>query len=252
MNMVNFVRFLAGLPDDVAQDATLGDQAQHGAVLMAVDNTVSSPGNPGDMDSAFFNEASTAVSQSLVAMGYSTLPNTVKAWVSETAGSILPRRRWILNPQMQYTGLGFCNGSSAFADMMALDTSRAATVSYDYTAWPGGEAFPVQFFSSTSPWSVTLNPSRYQAPVAAAITVAMRRASDGKVWILNSTDTNTSGPYLAVDNSPAGVGNCIMFLADSAVTISAGDQYTVLVAGLKKADGSDTSIYYTVNFFDLP
>ena len=43
-----------------------------------------------------------------------------------------------------------------------------------------------------------------------------------------------------------------MFLADSAVSVSAGDQYTVLVAGLKKADGSDTSIYYTVNFFDLP
>ena len=50
----NFIRWLAGL-EPLELDGALNDLAQHGAVLMAANGTLShAPGQPEDMDDAFF------------------------------------------------------------------------------------------------------------------------------------------------------------------------------------------------------
>ena len=65
VNLANFARYLAGLNDDLVQDAALNEQAQYGTVLMAASNQFDHhPSKPANMDEAFFQKGYSSTSSS--------------------------------------------------------------------------------------------------------------------------------------------------------------------------------------------
>jgi uncharacterized protein YkwD len=253
VNSINYARFLAGLPDDVTLDATNNDKAQHGAVLLAAGTFAHSQPKPADMDQAFFDMANAATSSSNIGWGYGDLANFNFGCVDDgDTGNIdrVGHRRWILNPPLLKTGMGFANARS---DTYVFDWSRVSAVSYDSIKWPCAGPFPAEMIDASVPWSVTLNPSLYSyAAGTAGHTVTLRRARDGKVWTFTSADTNKSGEYFNFETGGYGVANCFIFRPDPASvgSYAVGDVFDVTISGgiTRKADGSPATVSYSTQF----
>jgi uncharacterized protein YkwD len=257
VTMLNFLRFLAGLPDDVVNDATLTSNAQHGAVLMAAVQQLShDPDDPGDMDPDFYLTADTACSYSNIGLGYSTFEQFAAGLMHDSSGfnlSTAGHRRWILNPQMQKTGFGFAMGGSSYyyMAMWAMDSTRSETFAYDTIAWPSGPAFPSDYFADDDPWTLTLNPSNYQSLVLEDVTVTVLDITEVITYTLDENDNTaaSSGEYLNVSNMNYGVPRCIIFRPGDAVTYDDGDRFDITITGVRNTDGSAATIEYSVEFF---
>jgi uncharacterized protein YkwD len=252
LNAINYVRYLAGLPDDVTLDATYNSRAQHGAVLIAVGEFAHSQPKPADMAQAFYDVANAATSSSNLGWGYSSL------WAfnfscMDDDGSNMDRvghRRWLLNPPLQKTGMGY---ASSRTDTYVFDWSRSVAVAYDAVKWPCAGPFPIEMFGVEVPWSITLNPALYTWTAGTAgHTVTLRRESDGRTWTFTSADTNKNGEYFNFETSGYGVANCFVFRPDPAAlgTYAAGDVFEVTLSGgiFSKADGSPATVSYTTAF----
>lgn len=249
---INYMRYLAGLPDDIALDPDLVSAAQHGAVLLAAGQFAHSQPRPADMPQTFYDIGNAANGQSNIGWGYPTLWNFNVASASDSEPSNLAQlghRRWLLNPQMRYTGMGFANGRSA---TYAFDSRRASAVDYESINWPAAGYFPVEMFDARTPWSVSLNPAKYRYDRGpAGHTVTLTRIRDGRVWTFNSADTNTSGEYFNFDTNGFGVPNAFVFRPDPASVgrYLPGDRFTVTISGgIYRRDGSPTTISYTTIF----
>lgn len=256
-NMMNFMRCLAGLPDDVELDDTLCSQAQHGAVLLAATNKMShTPSRPADMDEEFYKLGykSTTSSNIFWASGYqiNTLLNrSITSYMSDSDASNIDRvghRRWILNPQMKKTGFGLANG---FSTMQAFDRSRTEKVNYDYVAWPGIESFPKDFFSSKDAWSISLNPEKYDNKKISNIKVSLTRKSDNKIWDFDNKNTDKNGKFFNVETSGYGIPFCVIFRPEGIERYNDGDGFSVKVTGLYDKTGAQKEIEYSVEFFKL-
>lgn len=256
--MVNFVRFLAGLPDDVVIDDTIANKAQTGSVLLTKEFS-HTPAKPGDMDDAFYSVGYAATSSSNIAMGFRTLDQSIKDGYmrdSDTGNmDRLGHRRWLLNPALQKIAFGFAeNGRMPCSNVMVFDQSRPKAVDYDYVAWPNKEDFPNNFFSGADPWSITLNPNKYIMPDLSSVSVTVVRASDGKSWTLdkNCNKPSNTGNYFNVNNSGYGVPGCIIFRPENITAYDNNSTYQVTVKGIQTKDGKDATISYSVNFFSMP
>lgn len=260
LGRLTLIRRLAGL-EPVALDKDLTARAQYGAVLLAANGALSHhPDKPADMEADFYQRGLNATSSSNLYMGANaTLPQAVDALMDDSDSGNLPtlgHRRWLLNPTMGKTGLGFSPSGKTFgsltynfATLWAFDRSGNAG-DYDFIAWPASGAFPAAFFEKDRAWSVSLNPDKYAAPVLEDLTVTLTRA-DGTMWTLMGAQSYTAsdaGAYLGVDTGSYGVANCIIFRPQLDTSAYRG-KYTVSIGGLRTPDGRDASFSYEVDFF---
>lgn len=245
INMINFGRYLAGLPSDVTMTATRNTDAQHGAVLLKVIGFSHYPSpKPADMEQAFYDRGYASTSRSNIGSGYSDAEGFQKACLDDADSKNIQKvghRRWLLNPRMLYTGIGFAENRLT---TYAIDSSRpSADVNYSYIAWPSPGVFPVEFASGRTPWSITLNPSKYSWDASVGFTVSMRRLSDGRTWTLNGADTNTSGEYFTANFNSYGVNNAFIFRPDPAtISYKPGDQFDITLSGGIYAAGTKTPV----------
>jgi len=249
LDSVNYVRYLAGLPDDVTLDPRLNDDAQHGAVLLAVGQFAHSQPQPSDMPTAFYDIANATTSVSNIGMGYSDLWDFNLACMQDEDPvnlSSLGHRRWLLDPAMQNTGMGLAGTTG---DTYAVDESRVSAVTYDSIDWPCAGAFPAEMLDSYTPWSITLNPDVYSwTPGTADKTVTLRRIGDGKTWTFTGADTDPNGPYFNLNTEGYGVPDCFIFRPDpnSVGGYQVGDAFQVTLSGgiTAKATGAAATISY--------
>lgn len=255
LNMANFARFLAYLPDDLLTDAVMNDESQHGALLLRVIDTIErNPSQPAEMSDEDYLLGLAGLDHGLLGSGYSTVAQAERqGWLPDTPSSAvnLGHRRQILNPALQKVGFGHVDGYSV---MQSLDESRAEPVDFAYVAWPSREAFPVEFFPDGTAWCVSLNPALYNAPTVGSTTVTLTRVSTSQAWILDAGDATytDTGEYLHVDPASWGIPNCIIFRPDSAAVYADGETYRVEIAGLSLKAGGVTTVKYEVRFFSLP
>ncbi len=247
VNMINFGRYLAGLPRDVTLSATRNSNGQYGSVLLSASTFSHTPPKPADMDDSFYAIGYAATSSSNIGGGYATSWSFQKGCLDDDdAGNItrVGHRRWLLNPRMLYTGIGYAEG---YHTTYAFDSSRTSTVDYDFVAWPSAGVFPVDFASRYTPWSITLNPAKYDWDATrTGHTVTMRRVSDGKTWTLDAADTNTSGEYFNADFGGYGVANAFIFRPDPAtIAYTPGDQFDITFSGGIYAEGTRTPVTVT-------
>ncbi len=252
------LRKLAGLPG-VTMDTALNENAQYGAVLMAILGEITHyPPKPSGVDDYFYEQGSEAAGSSNLFAGVN-LTHSVDGFMDDTDVSNIDRvghRRWQLNPVLSKVGFGYArNANSRFGQYVTekVHDASGAYVDYDFVGWPASGNFPSGqlFFESNTAWSVSLNPGKYSAPSQSAITVTLTRNSDNRKWTFSgsSYSPSDSGDYFTVNNKSYGINNCIIF-RPSGITTYDG-LYTVEITGLKDRKGNAVDFAYQVNFFDL-
>lgn len=263
----NYLRYAAGLPDVVLDD-TLIDKAQHGAVLLAANGELThTPSQPADMDDAFYKLGAGSTATSNISMRY--IFDSRKILISSLQGCIddsnstenlllVGHRQWMLNPKLLYTGFGYAGNAEGYDFAVTQITDKsAADADYSFISWPAQGEFPNNVIESGTPWSVTLNPQKYEKPELENVKVRVKRLSDGRVWNLTNADytdrPDREEPYLNVSQKGLGEGNCIIFHLGTASfqTDTYSDSFTVEITGLKAKDGSDTSLSYSTHIFDF-
>ncbi|WP_028547542.1 stalk domain-containing protein [Paenibacillus sp. UNC451MF] len=267
---VNLMRYLAGLPDDLAQDSALNEQAQYGAVLLADFGKLShTPGKTSGMEEPFYKKGYLSTSTSNIYSIYAAssaiklnglLNRTVVSYMSDhddTNRATVGHRRWILYPPLQKIGFGLAEGRRSndyktyFSPMQVFDKSRKATFDYDVITWPGKGYFPIKYFQGNDPWSVSLNPERFMKPSLDEVSVSLTRLNDDKIWTMDRDDLEkkNDSAYFNVDTSPYGVPYCIIFKPDAGMHYNDGDRFMVKVSGLKDRQGDQVSVSYQVVMF---
>lgn len=254
-NRLNLLRRLAGLPS-VTLDMGLCEDAQYSAVIQGYNGWLNhQPAQPDGMSDSFYQRAYAASSSSNLAAGV-TLTYAVDGWMDDSdTGNIdrLGHRRWQLNPELGKVGFGYVEPTDSryrsYAAEKVFDTSGGCD--YDFIAWPASGNFPSELFSSTTAWSVSLNPEEYQVPRQSDLTVTLTRQSDGKVWTFQGEtyDPSYSEDFFNVDLGYYGIPNCIIF-RPAGIGEYAGT-YTVRIEGLKTTSGQRVENFtYEVDFFD--
>lgn len=266
MESVNMMRMIAGLPS-VGHNPVYTVQAQQGAVVLAANNALDHyPAQPLGMNQNFYTAGRLAAKKSNIASG------TYQSWRSlawftqnymedKSAGNLasVGHRRWILNPAMGSTGFGYAtNKSNMTYALMYVEDAGMAVPDYDFISWPASGNFPQEFCMGDTPWSVTLNPDKFDVynmnlnNVKVSIT-----APNGKVQTFSAADNQTdtydvTKPYFNIDFGGTGVRNAIIFKPGTAAfgTGKPSGVYSVNIEGIKERNGTSAIISYNVEFFN--
>lgn len=268
---LDYLRLAAGLPRCVP-NADWTDLAQHGAALLAVgDKLVHNPTQPADMEEEFYEKGLAGVQSSNLSSrvgpsGANYLINAMNGCMADNSAvsmRTLGHRRWLINPyQTMWVGFGEAISESgkyyiATRCFSADGNFPRTRVDYDFVAWPASGLFPSDLLGMADPWSIMLNPNRYELPKEEQVAVTITRESDGASWALDrSADRETPDnkePYFHVDTGNFGVNNCIIFTPGRLYWDAEGfdGRYSVVVSGLEKKGGGAAELRYAVDFFDV-
>ncbi len=245
INMFNQVRYIAGISYDVHLTDTYNSLTQAAALVNYVNGVLSHyPSKPDDMDQDLYDLGAKGAKESNIA--WASWENTgmnwslVNGWLNDGDDYNIDRlghRRWVLNPQMQYTGFGAVTGiKGTYSAMYSFDRRNNQASEYG-VAWPA-QNMPVEYFGTDFPWSVSMGKN----VDITSVKVKLTRESDGKVWNFSSEEADG---YFNVNNVNYGQKGCIIFRPDTSIKYAAGDVFDVDITGLE----SDVS--YKVNFFSL-
>lgn len=263
---VNMMRMIAGLPS-VGHNPTYTAQAQQGAVVLAANNALEDyPSKPSGMNENFYTAGRNAVAKSNIASGsyqsWRSLAWFIQNFMEDkTAGNLsnVGHRRWILNPAMGSTGFGYATNKSNMAyAVMYVDDKGGTVPDYDFISWPASGNFPQEFCLGDTPWSVTLNPNKFNVQNMELNKVKVSLTyPDGKVQSFSAADNQTdrfdgTKPYFNISFSEQGTRNAIIFKPGTAAfgTGNPSGVYSVTISGLKEKSGKSAVISYNVEFFN--
>lgn len=248
LNMLNQVRYIAGVDANVTHNAEQARLASAGSLLNFLnEKLVHEPTRPTQLADSQYNELVAdgqkgAGESNIHYSGYSN-PSLnsfiINAWCADSDAYNIDRvghRRWFLDPELKTVGFG--------ATVQDRKEYSAAyiwhTLSRDrdkYVAWPAQE-MPVQYFQSDYPWSLSLGYN----PAGESVSVSVTRKADGATW--NFSNSGSDG-YFNIGESGYGSVGAIIFRPEN-INIQVGDSYEVTVT-----IGDSTTVQYNVNFFDL-
>ena len=237
LDMLNGMRYIAGISSDVKLDAYYTQLAQAGALVNAANDEMShSPKKPSGMDDSLYQLGLKGCGSSNLYWNVSNFKSAVEGWISDErnrSGFNQGHRRWCLNPTMQYTGFG---KAGAYSVMYAFDHSieQSSTV----VPWPA-QQMPLEFFNPDVAWSVSFG----RTVNAGSTSVTLTRTRDNKVW--NFSSSASDGKFL-VENSRYGQPGCVIFLPEDVEMYLPGDVFHVQI----KENGSIIADY-DVTFFEL-
>jgi len=242
-NVLNFARYLAGLPA-VKLQSTYNSECQSGALVIAAIGTLTHhPSQPRGMSAQMYKTGSDACAHSNLFQGHSsaTLEDAVRGFLNDSDSNNIDsvgHRRWALNPGMGKTGFGCVTSPQKgnYISMYAFD--RSGTGNKDRVLWPNEGYFPTDFFTPGQAWSISLDSSVYSNTAAGItdISVKLTCLNNNKVWNFSKANTNKSENYFNVDTGGYGMGLCIIFRpGDHTYYGDNNNKYRVEVTGLKKA-----------------
>ena len=273
---ISMMRYQAGLPD-VYLDSGLTTNAQYGAILQgALEGAPNhNPSKPSDMSNEFYTQGKAAAQSSNLHSIFwganygqaffdkgrisNALRSDIKGCMNDDDDGnarYVGHRRWFLYPTLKYIGIGETDSKNMIAhySVFKIFDESGDTHDYDFIAWPASGNMMSNLVDVETPWSVTLNPGKYDTSKLKNITVTLKNESTGKTWTFNSSsNSNPSGstPYLSVDNQNwFGVQNCIVFRPDySQIKDFYTGNWSVSIKGLTQKSGGTTEINYVVKFF---
>ena len=268
LTYLNYVRFVAGLPE-VTLDDGMNENAQYGAVLLAAnDNLTHYPDQPADMPDDFYSLGYAATTSSNLSARWGSynqvdmLKSSILGCMDDTSSlnnlTTVGHRRWLLNPEMGKVGFGYARSTSGASYIVTkvFDWSGAGC-DFDYISWPASGHQPTDLFDVLNPWSVTLNTRVYDYADVNDITITLTRKADGKKLVIDSSSGDPSSatpPYLIVNHNGYDRPNCIIF-RPNVDFFNYGSNYEgiyeVKITGLYYTDGTAAELNYKVNFFDV-
>ncbi|MDE7321595.1 MAG: InlB B-repeat-containing protein [Lachnospiraceae bacterium] len=246
--LVRQIRFIAGLPYDVALNDTYNQLSQSAALINYVNNELShDPSQPEGMSEELFRQGCEGAADSNLAYTDNlaqTLNETIlDTWMAANNSddlSALHNRSRILNPFLEQVGFGAVKGSNGIYSAMYAREHDGKSEDIFGIAWPA-QNMPVEYFASESPWSVSTG----EKLNASDIRVTLTRESDGREWIFSS-DSSDGDFY--VDNTLSTQEGCIIFRPDSASISEYTDGASFQIEVTKNAK---PYIRYSVRFFSL-
>lgn len=248
LNMLNQIRYIAGISDNVTISSQYAEYAQAAAFVNYLNGQTShNPDRPYSMTNTLFQTAQRGAAGSNHAWatwGNRSLNETIlSSWMGNADTSditTLEERRWLLNPLLKQTGFGVVSGlKGTFSSVYVNDTTN--TLAYETgIAWPA-RTMPVEYFSTDYPWSYSVG----HAVNANDIEVTLLRYRDYKSW--RFTYGGSSDGELYINNNAYGQTGCIIFrpYAQSIGEYRSGDTFQVRITG------AGMSISYNVDFFNL-
>ena len=265
LNSVNFSRYLAGLPWDVELKEEYNIKAQMSSLVTymnsvyGTDSLSHDPKQPPGLPDDMYEEGRDASGKSNIGIGYMNIQSSVvNGYMDDTNYSNIDRmghRRWILNPDMMYTGVGHVGSGTA---MYVRDKSRpTVTGQYftgDYIAWPP-QNMPFEFIYCEGyedkgyAYTLTLG-DEYDAPDRNKVRIEVTSRLLGETVIFDKDskhDPNQLIGYFDVNNALYGTSKCLIFNPGA---LPENDSITVKVTGIYK-NGVESPISYKVNYFDM-
>ncbi len=250
--LLNFIRYVAGVPDDVSIKEEYASLAQHAAALMAANGLLShTQTRRWDMPQDYFALGARGAMECNLGRGYGDIGASLLNYLQDTDHVNIfhmGHRRWLLDPAMQATGFGFADGYSA---TYAFDQAREGDLDFDHIAWPAANT-PVELCTPRrGNYAFTVVLGQAYAPAELErITVSL--SCGEKVWTLSAADCSLEafqgqGRYLGVDTQGYGPANCVIFSVGS---FTGGERVDIAIRGLVK-DGKETELSYSVDFFSL-
>ena len=262
LGWVNYYRTAAGLRE-VSFTDELNLSASWGALCLAMGRQFThNPERPEDMSEEDFEKGRTAAAGSNLSWswGYGPgeiLQEAVAGQIDDsdmTNLSALGHRRWLLDPRIRTMGVGVADSDGYYTNIrvMGNGVSTQAAADYDFIAWPASGNNLTETFRTDAPWSITLNPSRYETPDPDTVKVTLTRKSDGRTWTFSSAaDISAAGEeydYYSVNSKGYGIANCIIFRPACSGLPPYSGVYTVDVTGLSDRDGNGTELHYSAVF----
>ena len=259
LNTTNFVRFVAGLPDNIQLNKTYSEEAQAASLVNAINNSITHyPKKPSDMNQSLFDLGYKGASSSNLGLGYLTLTHSILSGYMEDGDysniHSVGHRLWILSPKLQEVGFGYVNAHTAMKvveDNMYLHSQAP----YDFISWPAETAMPLnirqspyQFWDENYPWSVSLNPDRYDNTKTDHIEVRLTRLNDGKSWNFNN---DISDGFFHVSTSSVGYLPYTVIFRPNNITFKTGDRFKVEITGAQNTNGVEETIQFETTFFNL-
>lgn len=236
LNMLNTIRYIAGLSYDVTLNEVYTEQVQAGTMLDAAVGTLThTPSKPDDMSDELYELAYSGTSSSNLAWGYGSLPEAIRhGWLEDGDSFNIDRvghRRWLLNPTMKATGFG---KTASFTGIYAFDGCFQSTD--QVSVWPAQNT-PLDFFGSVYPWTYSTGTEE-----TGDVEVILKRDNTDEEWRFNK---DASDGYFNINNDGYGLTGCVIFRPND-ISYNAGDTFQVSIKNLQDGDVS-----YTVHFFDL-
>lgn len=256
LNIVNFSRYVAGLPSDVKLSEEYNTLSQAGALVSAANKKLSHyPTQPSGFPDDLYQTGYDGCQNSNLSGGRANLASSIiDGWLNDSSGDNMSKvghRRWVLSPMMSATGFG---SAESYTAMYACDLKGSEELEDYYVAWPAPN-MPIEFIEGSNyPWSVSLGGS-YQTAVASELTVTMKDTKSGKTWTFTAANSSWEGDYFTVASGGYGISNSggtIIFRPNPRnITYRAGSQFEITINGTKDREGNAKPIQYTVNFFSL-
>lgn len=238
VDMLNVMRYIAGIPDNVKLKDSYNQMCQAGAMLCAANKAISHwPKRPPGVSDRLYRLGKEGCGSANLYLGALDFREAVLGWVSDEyniSGENPGHRRWCLQPSMKYTGFGKVGNYSA---MYCFDNWEAETA-YHGVAWPA-QQMPTAFFHKDMQWSVSFG----RKLPASSISVKLTRQGDGRCWNFNARSAD--GQFL-VNNENYGQVGCVIFKPKGVTAYQAGEIYHVQIR-----NGGSILVDYTVEFFAL-
>lgn len=258
---LNFLRSVAGL-EPVGRSQLYDVRCQHGAVLLAaLDYAAHDAPQPADMEADFYESAYLATTSSNLArfnwMRPSILREGLSYFLRDDGSSnlaVLGHRRWALNPYMGETGFGLANSKigMSYVLMYAHDFGNI-DAQWEQVLWPSEGYFPVELMHDDLAWSVVLNVNVYDVE-ASRICVELWEEAMGLRYAFDCTEGTGDG-FCTVDTGRYGGGPCVIFrpnfIGTDFTDYQQNQRWRVRVTGLRRLDGTEVELEYTVNMASL-
>lgn len=264
LNGVNFIRTLVGLPT-VGLSKEYTEEASYGALLMHLANEISpTPKRPKGISDELYKRGINATSISNLS-NFSGQNTTIELFLAvqrlstNVGDEELKNRRNVLMPQLSDVGFGYESfGRDAnglwLRTLMYSTVDKTKSVDYDIITYPSKGYFPVEWTSLDMKFNVTLNPSKYKNPVNGQVHGKITNKTEGTSFDLVPNETEgfnvVNSKSKDLDSPPT-----IVFYPtnDRRYTkcANAGDEFEIELEGIYKADGTPTSLKYTVKYFAM-
>ena len=249
LNCINCIRYTAGLPADLTVKEEYAELAQAAALVNCLNGVLDhTPEKPGGMDEPLFQLGKLGSGSSNLSKGRSALcQSVIQGFIGDSDDKNLPvlgHRRWILNPELLYTGFG---QTERYYAVYVHDFNRKEPFTGDYIAWPPQNMLYFLYSSGGRyAFSVSLG-SRYDTADPGTVTVDIRSEALGTTYHLDGNCTDFSY-YLRVSTEMYGIPNCLIFYPGQ--IFPENDTVTVSISGITK-NGEPAPISYTISFFTM-
>lgn len=261
LNLVNFMRSLAGL-EDVQLDELYSLRAQNAALVLSGNDELShTPEKPDAMGENIYHSGYIGASSGNIAkfnwMHSGILLDGVKYFARDDGEfnlAVLGHRRWLLDPKMAKTGFGLANAQSgnSFVVMYAVDGGNT-DAEWDFVAWPAAGAFPTELMQPDLAWSLSLNEDIYDLSASRPL-ITLTEERLGLAFTFDPAKETGDG-YCRISYDNCGSGPCLIFrpnFSNSGFEAYEQNQiWNVSITGLAGTNGSRKEINYSCEMVSL-